>query len=48
MEVQTGRKGNYIKREETINDVERILKGEFDAFPPEKLRNVGKLDELKS
>jgi F-type H+-transporting ATPase subunit beta len=48
MEIQTGRSGNYIKREETISDVERILKGEFDEVEPEKLRSMGKLEELKS
>jgi F-type H+-transporting ATPase subunit beta len=48
MEIQTGRSGNYIKREETIYDVERILRGEFDEVEPEKLRSMGKLEELKS
>lgn len=46
MEAQTGHKGDYIKREETIADVERILNGDFDAIDPQKLLFIGTLATL--
>lgn len=45
VEAQTGTVGSYIKIEETIADVERILEGEFDNITPEKLLYI---DTLKS
>ena len=45
VEAQTGTVGSYIKLEDTITDVESILKGEFDLVMPEKLLYI---DTLKS
>jgi F-type H+-transporting ATPase subunit beta len=47
MEQQSGHKGVYIKREDAINDVGRILKGDFDSYQPEKLLNIGLLSEIE-
>lgn len=46
MEQQSGHKGAYIKREDTINDVASILAGNFDTTTPEKLLNISTLSEL--
>ncbi len=40
-ETHTGRSGAFVKREDTIKDVEGILEGRFDATPPEKLLYIG-------
>lgn len=47
MEQQSGHKGAYIKREDAINDVAQILRGDFDTLQPEKLLNIGLLSELE-
>lgn len=47
MEAQSGNKGVYIKREDVIEDVARILKGDFDNYQPEKLMNIGLLAEIE-
>lgn len=36
-EIQTGRGGVYVKRNETIRDVKNILSGQADTIPAEKL-----------
>jgi F-type H+/Na+-transporting ATPase subunit beta len=46
MEVQSGHKGAYIKREDTIDDVASILAGNYDTYNPEKLLNIGILSEI--
>lgn len=46
VEQQSGHKGAYIKLTDTINDVERIIKGEFDAVDPQKLLFIGTLSEV--
>jgi F-type H+/Na+-transporting ATPase subunit beta len=46
MEVQSGHKGAYIKREDTIDDVASILAGNCDEMSPEKLLNIGTLSEV--
>jgi len=44
---QTGIPGQYVPREKTIEGVRKILEGELDSVPEEKLLNIGALDELK-
>lgn len=46
-EIHTGRKGVYVDRETTINDIADILSGSVDQFPPEKLMFIGALKDLK-
>lgn len=46
-EVQTGRKGAYVKLPQTVKDVKDIVGGKYDAVEPEKLMFVGGLDEAK-
>ena len=45
---QTGIEGKYVKREETIRGVRRILEGETDDVPEEFLMNLGSLDEIST
>ena len=45
-ESQTGRKGVEVPKETTIADIKRILKGEVDKVPDEKLFNIGALAEI--
>ncbi len=44
---QTGRKGQYVKREKTVEGVRKILEGEFDNVPEEYFLNIGDVNELK-
>lgn len=44
-ENQTGRKGEFVKRAETIADVKDILKGSYDTAEPERLMYVGSLQK---
>ncbi len=44
-ENQTGRTGIFIKRENTIGDVELIIGGKVDILPAEKLLYIGSLSE---
>lgn len=48
VEAQSGKKGAYIKLEDTVSDVERILNGEMDAIEPQKLLFIATLKELSS
>ncbi|MFH0809148.1 MAG: F0F1 ATP synthase subunit beta, partial [Pseudomonadota bacterium] len=41
----TGRPGRYVSTEQTLDGVERILGGEFDALPEEALYMIGAMDE---
>jgi len=45
-EATVGEK-TYIPREQTINDVDKILTGTYDKVPAEKLLYIGSLDEIK-
>ena len=47
IESQTGVSGQYVKKEKTIEGVRKILEGELDGVPEEKLLNIGDLDDLK-
>lgn len=42
-ENQTGRKGEFVPRAETIQDVKAILAGSYDTAEPERLMYVGSL-----
>lgn len=46
-EIQTGRAGAYVARAKTIRDVKRIIAGELDEVPAEKLLYIGSLDDIK-
>lgn len=43
---QTGRPGQYIKKEETILGIRKILKGYLDKLPDETLLNVPKVEDI--
>lgn len=45
-EPQTGRRGVLTSREKTIDDVVRILSGQLDDVPAEKLLYIGSLEDI--
>ena len=47
-EAQTGKKGKTVPREQTVRDVKRIILGELDNVPAEKILYIGSLDDLKT
>jgi len=46
VEEQTGIRGQYVKREETIKGVKAILEGELDQIPEESFLFIGELKDL--
>lgn len=46
-EAQTGKPGSYVPLKTTIEDVRRILAGDFDQVPEEKFRYIGSVKEIK-
>ncbi len=46
-EEQTGRKGEYVKLAETIEDVQKILDGKLDGVDEESLLYLGSLKKVK-
>ena len=40
---QTGKSGQYVEREKTVQGVRKILKGELDRLPDEELLDIGDL-----
>jgi len=44
---QTGKDGEYVKREQTVIDVKRILNGEYDETDPVKLKFSGSLEKIE-
>lgn len=44
-EIQTGKKGVYVKREETVADIKLILSGACDNIPNVNFLNIGTLRE---
>jgi len=42
-EAQTGRKGVFVQREDSVRDVRDILAGKFDTLPEEKFLYIGNL-----
>lgn len=46
-EQQTGRKGCYVPRLTTINDIKIILSGKLDHLPPERFLYISSLKEAK-
>lgn len=46
-EIQTGKKGVYVSKKDTIEDIKTILEGSLDDVPAEKLQYIGSLREIK-
>jgi len=46
-EDQTGRKGQYVKVEDTVNDVADILAGKYDQVSEEKFLYIGSAKEIQ-
>ena len=46
-EIQTSRKGVYVPKQNTINDIKLILSGKLDTIPEEKLLYIGSLKDAK-
>lgn len=46
-ESQTGRPGTYVPLSSTINDVKKIVVGEYDTVPEEKFLYIGSAEGLK-
>lgn len=42
-EAQTGKKGVFVKREETVRDIQTIISGDIDQVPDEQLFGIGSL-----
>ncbi len=47
VENQTGKPGQYVKIEETVEGVEAILQGKFDDLSPEDFLYIGTIEDLK-
>ncbi|MBI4036684.1 F0F1 ATP synthase subunit beta [Candidatus Daviesbacteria bacterium] len=47
-EAQTGRKGVYVERAQTISDVKLILSGRLDNIPAERFLYIGSLKDIKT
>ncbi|MDI6774501.1 MAG: F0F1 ATP synthase subunit beta [Verrucomicrobiota bacterium] len=43
-EAYIGKKGQYVKKEETLDGVEKIIDGKTDNWPEEELYMIGKLE----
>lgn len=48
LENQTRRKGTYVSRLETIEDVTKIIAGGFDSYSPEYFLYIGNTSELNA
>lgn len=46
-EGQTGRKGVFVSRAQTVNDVKGIISGQYDPVPAEKFLYLGSLEEAR-
>lgn len=46
-EAHTGRKGVYVSKDNTVNDIKVILMGKLDNVPAEKLLYIGSLADIK-
>jgi F-type H+-transporting ATPase subunit beta len=47
-ESQTGKKGSFVKRETTVDDVAAILSGQYDNVSDNKLMFIGGLSEINA
>jgi F-type H+/Na+-transporting ATPase subunit beta len=45
-EAFTGRKGKYVKLEDTVGSFERVVQGEFDHLPEQAFYMVGGIDDV--
>jgi F-type H+-transporting ATPase subunit beta len=43
-ESYTGRKGQFVKRDETLDAIDRIVSGEVDSRSEDELYMIGKLE----
>lgn len=46
-ENQTGKKGIYVKKDQTISDIRAIMEGKLDKVPEDKLLFIGSLTDAK-
>lgn len=46
-ETQTGKKGQIVSRETTVNDITMILSGKLDNIPADKFMYIGSLTDAK-
>lgn len=47
-ENQTGRKGAYVPRQTTVNDVQDLMLGKYDDITDDKFSFIGSMQEIKS
>lgn len=47
-ESQTGRKGAYVPRQTSVEDVNALLKGEYDSISDEKFMFIGSIKEIQN
>lgn len=47
-ENQTGKKGQYVKLEQTVNDVEQLLAGKYDEISDDKFLFIGSVEDLNA
>lgn len=47
-ENQTGKSGTYVPRDKTVNDVQAILRGDFDEIPDSKFMFIGSTEDLNA
>ncbi len=46
MQPQTGKQGKYVKLNDTVADIQSILSGKYDDYPPETFLYLGSLKDL--
>ncbi len=46
-EVQTGKPGVFVPVSETVADVQALLEGHYDTFDPHKIKDIGRLKDIK-
>ena len=46
-EKQTGKKGQVVSKNTTVNDIVMILSGKLDNVPAEKFMYIGSLQDAK-
>ncbi len=44
-QTQTGKRGKRVTRKETVDDVEQIIMGKYDDYPPETFLYIGSIRE---
>jgi F-type H+-transporting ATPase subunit beta len=46
-EKQTGRKGEYVPVQDTVNDVKNIIEGKYDHISEDKFMFIGKVSDME-